>query len=223
MESINGISTEKEFAIRKGLYLAGLEGVVCDYYNNNAQDYEEYSTLTGRESGALALAKAVARAHPDKDTTILDVCAGTGLAGEQLKKLGYTKVDALDFSQEMLDLAKSKNIYRNYICDSVQLHRKNQIDNYTYDVLCMNGGMLPGHITPNILPEFTRMTKHGGSIVFNITEITLKTAPEFLEEVVEDTLQSFVDDGSWTSWTKVTATFYGKTGERCNIYTATVS
>ena len=41
MESVKGISSEKEFAIRKGLYLAGLEGVVCDYYNNNAHDYEE--------------------------------------------------------------------------------------------------------------------------------------------------------------------------------------
>ncbi|XP_072037199.1 uncharacterized protein [Amphiura filiformis] len=128
MESIDKISSEKEFSIRKGLYLAGLEGAVCEYYNNNAQNYEEYSTQTGRESGALALAKAVARTHPDKDTTILDVCAGTGLAGEQLRKLGYTKVDALDFSQEMLDLARSKGIYRNLICDSVQLHRKNQIN-----------------------------------------------------------------------------------------------
>ncbi|XP_072043407.1 demethylmenaquinone methyltransferase-like [Amphiura filiformis] len=223
MESVKGISSEKEFAIRKGLYLAGLEGVVCDYYNNHAQDYEEYSTITGRTVGALELAKAVARTNPDKDATILDVCAGTGLAGEQLKKLGYTKVDALDFSQAMLDLAKSKNIYRNYICDSVQLHKNNQIDDGAYNILCMNGGMLPGHITPDMLPEFTRITKHGGSIVFNITEASLKCYPGFSEEVVENALNSFVADGSWTSWTKVTANYFGKTGEQCIIYTAIVS
>ena len=50
----------------------------------------------------------------------------------QLKKLGYTQVDALDFSPKMLDLAKSRDIYRHYICDTVQLHPKNQIEDSKY-------------------------------------------------------------------------------------------
>jgi len=45
--------------------------------------------------------------------TILDVAAGTGLVGEELKKAGF-KVDnvtALDFSPEMLEVSRKKGVY----------------------------------------------------------------------------------------------------------------
>ena len=44
----------------------------------------QYSSLTGRTAGAYALAKAIEESKPSKTTTILDVCAGTGIAGEQV-------------------------------------------------------------------------------------------------------------------------------------------
>ncbi|XP_066266157.1 methyltransferase-like protein 27 isoform X1 [Branchiostoma lanceolatum] len=50
---------------------------------------------------------------------ILDVAAGTGLAGEELQKIGFTNMDAVDCSQKMLDEAKAKNIYGRLICDFV--------------------------------------------------------------------------------------------------------
>ena len=39
----------------------------------------------------------------------------------QIKNHGFTNIDGLDFSQGMLDVAKSKDIYKNYICDSVEV------------------------------------------------------------------------------------------------------
>jgi ubiquinone/menaquinone biosynthesis C-methylase UbiE len=39
---------------------------------------------------------------------ILDVAAGTGLVGVELAKLGFKNIVALDYSQEMLDLAEEK-------------------------------------------------------------------------------------------------------------------
>ena len=39
---------------------------------------------------------------------ILDVAAGTGLVGVELVKVGFKHIVALDYSQEMLDLAKEK-------------------------------------------------------------------------------------------------------------------
>ena len=38
------------------------------------------------------------------------------------------QVDALDFSQEMLNLAKEKSLYRNYFCDSIRPKEKTEID-----------------------------------------------------------------------------------------------
>ena len=40
--------------------------------------------------------------------SILDVAAGTGLVGVELVKVGFKNIVALDYSQEMLDLAKEK-------------------------------------------------------------------------------------------------------------------
>ncbi len=38
----------------------------------------------------------------------------------QLKELGYHNIDALDGVQEMLDLAKSKGIYKKYFCQILE-------------------------------------------------------------------------------------------------------
>ena len=46
----------------------------------------------------------------------------------QLKNLGFADIDALDFSQAMLDLAKSKGIYKNYICDSIQIDGTKKVE-----------------------------------------------------------------------------------------------
>ena len=46
----------------------------------------------------------------------------------QLKEMKYYQVDAFDFSQEMLNRAKDKSLYRNYLCDSIQLNEKTQIN-----------------------------------------------------------------------------------------------
>ncbi|XP_066266163.1 uncharacterized protein [Branchiostoma lanceolatum] len=38
---------------------------------------------------------------------------------DQLQKIGFTNMDAVDCSQKMLDEAKAKNIYGRLICDFV--------------------------------------------------------------------------------------------------------
>ena len=48
----------------------------------------------------------------NKDIKILDAGAGTGIIGEMLVQQGYRNIDALDISEEMLNLAKQRNVYR---------------------------------------------------------------------------------------------------------------
>ena len=43
------------------------------------------------------------------EARIMDAGAGTELIGEELKNLGYGYIDALDISQEILNVAKEKN------------------------------------------------------------------------------------------------------------------
>jgi len=52
---------------------------------------------------------AVLKAFPHKrkeEIKIIDVAAGTGLVGVELFKLGFTRIDALDSSQGMLNEAE---------------------------------------------------------------------------------------------------------------------
>src|SRR5438132_14127287 len=45
--------------------------------------------------------------------SVLDFACGTGRIGVWLKKHGVQRVDGVDFTPEMLDIAKSKNVYDN--------------------------------------------------------------------------------------------------------------
>ena len=46
----------------------------------------QYTIDAKREVGALALINTLAKAEPNKNAKILDVCAGTGVAGVQVGK-----------------------------------------------------------------------------------------------------------------------------------------
>ena len=69
---------------------------------------------------------------------ILDLGAGTGTVGLDLSKHGYTNVDAIDVSKKMLDKAKEKHVYKNYICEAVTDRRLN-IATGTYDAIISCG------------------------------------------------------------------------------------
>ncbi len=48
----------------------------------------------------------------DTSAPILDVACGTGLVGQYLRQRGYEQIDGVDFSEGMLSLVGSRNIYR---------------------------------------------------------------------------------------------------------------
>ena len=57
-------------------------------------------------------AKALASTMTDKSLPLLDFGCGTGLSGLALSLEGFSTLDGLDLSAEMLAQAQSKNIYR---------------------------------------------------------------------------------------------------------------
>ena len=60
--------------------------------------------------------KQVFQVKAKDEIKIIDAGAGTGLMAVELIKLGYTNLHALDISQEMLNEAKKKNLYKKIIC-----------------------------------------------------------------------------------------------------------
>lgn len=94
---------------------------------------------------------------------VLDIGAGTGLVAEGLKALD---VDGIDISQQMLDVAGSKGLYRNRIC--ADLTQPLQIPDRAYSGFTSAGTFTHGHVGPGCLPELMRIAAPGALFVLSI-------------------------------------------------------
>lgn len=83
---------------------------------------------------------------------VLDIGAGTGLVAEAL---GGAIVDGIDISQEMLDAAGAKGLYRNRIC--ADLTRPLDLADEVYRGFTSAGTFTHGHVGPSCLPELMRI------------------------------------------------------------------
>jgi len=98
---------------------------------------------------------------------ILDAGCGTGLVGIELKKCGYSNIDGVDFSQNMLDLIP-QDIYKKI--EKVDLNKALKFKTNMYDIVMCVGTFTYGHVKPQALDELIRITKNGGLICFTINE-----------------------------------------------------
>ncbi len=120
--------------------------------------------------GPARVADIAAARCRDFNAHILDVGCGTGLVGERLAYLGYTKMDGLDFSQEMLEAARTKNVYVALI--NADLTQPLSIDSGSYDFIVSCGTFTHGHVGPDAFDELLRITRTGGIFCVSInTEI----------------------------------------------------
>ena len=103
----------------------------------------------------------------NKEIKIYDAGCGTGLVGVELKKSGYTNFDGVDLSQKLLDLIPN-GLYKNL--SKTDLNQPLNISDNEYgSVLCV-GTFTFGHVKPQALDEFIRITKNKGLICFTINE-----------------------------------------------------
>ena len=98
---------------------------------------------------------------------ILDAGCGTGLVGIELKKNGYSNIDGVDFSQDMLDLVP-ENIYKKV--EKIDLNKPLKFKTNMYDAVICVGTFTYGHVKSQALDELIRIIKNKGLICFTINE-----------------------------------------------------
>ena len=103
----------------------------------------------------------------NKDILIFDAGCGTGLVGLELKKYGFKHFHGADLSQTLLDSVPN-NLYQKLT--KVDLNKKIEAKDNSYDAVMCVGTFTFGHVKPNALDEFVRITKAGGLICFTINE-----------------------------------------------------
>ncbi|XP_074644529.1 uncharacterized protein LOC141901282 [Tubulanus polymorphus] len=73
----------------------------------------------------------------DKDCKILDVGAGTGLLGEELRKAGFKgRIDAIEPAPGMLKRAEEKGCYENFYSEYVTVEKPCSISTGGYVLAC---------------------------------------------------------------------------------------
>ena len=105
---------------------------------------------------------------------LLDVGCGTGLVGAYLVSHGYSAIDGLDFSAEMLSQARSKQVYQTLI--QGDLNTVLDISDQTYDAGISCGTFTHGHVEADALDEILRVLKPGGYFACTIHREVWQTA-----------------------------------------------
>ena len=103
----------------------------------------------------------------NKGIKIYDAGCGTGLVGVELKKYGYTNFDGVDLSQKLLDLVPT-GLYKNL--SKADLNKPLNIIDNEYDAVLCVGTFTFGHVKPQAIDEFIRITKNKGLLCFTINE-----------------------------------------------------
>ena len=103
----------------------------------------------------------------DKNIKILDAGCGSGLAGIELKKRGFTNIYGVDFSQSMLNLIPN-NIYQTV--ELIDLNEPLKYEDNDFGAIICVGTFTYGHVKAHALNEFIRVTNKNGYICFTINE-----------------------------------------------------
>jgi predicted TPR repeat methyltransferase len=135
----------------------------ASYDKEMAKEDQDY---VGPALAAAHVLQSLGTKSIDPNLEILDAGCGTGLAGIALAQLGAKKVDGVDLSQGMLDIARKAGVYRHLNTADLSsrlVHSDNQ-----YDAIACVGTLTQGHVGPVALDEFVRITKPGGFIVATV-------------------------------------------------------
>lgn len=99
---------------------------------------------------------------------ILDAGCGTGLVGEALNQIGYRRMEAMDFSEDMLREAEEKGVYKNLI--QADMNQRLRLPDNSYDATICVGTFTYAHVGPHAFDELVRITRPEGYICFTVRD-----------------------------------------------------
>lgn len=117
-------------------------------------------------------AEALIASGADKSTPVLDIGCGSGLSGLALIQQGFAILDGTDFSQEMLDLARAKGIYRTLWQADLTQPDPERAD--SYDTINAAGVLNPAHAPAEALDNIMEMLRSGGLFAFSLNDHAIK-------------------------------------------------
>ncbi len=135
-------------------------------------------------------AAALASVVEDADSPVLDYGCGTGWSGEELVMAGFTTVDGCDLSEGMMDVARSRNVYRNLT--TVEVGQPLPFSKGSYRHIAAVGVISVGAAPVSLMDELIGLLEAGGTLTFSYNDHTLDS-PEYVGRIREYVDTSSVD------------------------------
>jgi predicted TPR repeat methyltransferase len=155
----------REFLDR--IYALEDDGDVRTFYDEAAGKYDEILLAQVGYVSPTICAQTMARFLDDKNVRLVDLGCGTGLAGEALAALGYSHIDGVDFSTEMLTVAQARGCYQRL--SVADLNSETHIPEHSY-AAAVSVGVFGQHVLPDALDEAIRIVEPGGIFCFSVNE-----------------------------------------------------
>ena len=160
--------SQKDVGNKIPIYKLKTTDEVMKYYDEwGLENKYDKDMIDWNYTGPKETVEVLKKYTKSKDIKIFDAGCGTGLVGVELNKFGYKQYDGADLSQKLLDLVP-KHLYQKL--SKVDLNKNINIKDNTYDVVMCVGTFTFGHVKPQALNEFIRITKNKGLICFTINE-----------------------------------------------------
>lgn len=151
------------------VYAARGEDETREIYDAWAESYEAEVAKNGYVTPGRCAA-ALAKFTDDRTAPVLDFGCGTGLSGLALKLAGFTTIDGVDLSPEMLAKAKDKNVYRNLS----QVAGDDGLAKGAYPSIAAIGVIGSGAAPISVLDTLMHALDSDGRLVFSFNDHTLQ-------------------------------------------------
>lgn len=154
-----------------GVYAASSPEELATAYAAWSSDYDRETIALGY-CLPFVIASWVARHVPANAGPLLDAGCGTGLSGPYLRALGYAAIEGLDFSEEMLGLARQRNAYG--VLKRATLGETLPWPDGHFAAFFSTGVFTEGHAPASSLDELVRITRPGGHAIFTVRDSVLE-------------------------------------------------
>lgn len=169
--------TDKKFLSRA----YGLENIDAtrDFYRDWADTYESEVEGEGYITPARC-AKVLAEHVDDLEQPVLDLGCGTGISGLALREAGFTVIDGSDLTEEMLEKARERQVYRRTFLHDMSEPLPIRPESVAHAVAV--GSINPGHAPAVAIDHALEVLPIGGLFVFSLNDHA-REHPEFEERI----------------------------------------
>lgn len=158
-------------------------------YDEWANTYENDLLVNLGYSAHVIAAEALADVMTNRSAAIIDIGCGTGLVGLELAKRGFTSMDGIDISADMLAHATAKSVYRHLMTGD--MNGRSAIADAAYDAAICAGSFAPGHLGHESHLEFIRIVKPGSPVIIFMNGV------HFIHDGYEAHIRALEDRGLW--------------------------